>query len=247
MPRFYVPPAGCGGDSILLGPAETAHAVRVLRLGPGARVTILNGAGGRFDCEISAVEKRATTLRVIDSVVEPAPRPRVTLVQAVLKTKPMDWLIQKATELGVTRIVPVLTGRTVPDFSSAESGRKREKWEAVAVEALKQCGLAWLPRIEPPQLLSGFIETGTSFHASWVGALNVGAARLGARLDEVLPVGAETGELGLWLGPEGDFTASELAAIQAVGAIPVSLGPRVLRSETAALTMLAVLGEHFGR
>lgn len=247
MPRFYVAPEACGGSRITLGPAEALHATRVLRLGVGADVTVLDGQGRRLECEILAVEKRAVSLRVCRTHTESMPQPRLTLVQSVLKARPMDWLIQKATELGVTRIVPVLTERTVPDFPSAEAGRKRAKWETVAIEALKQCGLPWLPQIEPPQPLARFLEAGFPGAASLVGALTPQVQRLRTVLETRFPAGSEPGELGLWLGPEGDFTEAELAAIQAAGAFPVSLGPRVLRSETASITMLAVLNEHFGR
>src|SRR5256885_2084393 len=139
MHRFYLPPAECQKDSITLPERESHHAVNVLRLRPRARVVVLNGAGDELHCEVRQADRRAVSLKVVrKNAISPLPG-QVTLVQAVTKGKAMDLIVQKATELGAHRIVPILSER-----AGAEVARgKVEKWEAIAIEAIKQCGSAW--------------------------------------------------------------------------------------------------------
>lgn len=243
MPRFHLPPAACEGPELRLTGAEAAHATRVLRLRPGDRVTVLDGAGSEYDCQIAALARGEARLVVRESRRHPPPMPALILLPAVLKARGMDWLLQKATELGATEIRPVLTRRCVPEFPPREAERKRAKWEAVAVEAMKQCGAPWLPRVAPPRPLSAFLTEPPPAEPALLADLSPAARPL----RELLAAWREQPgwppkKIALWIGPEGDFTPEEREALLAHGAHPVSFGPRVLRSETAALYGLSVLG-----
>lgn len=247
MPRFFLPSLGHSGEAVEFPPEESAHASRVLRLKTGTRVELLNGRGLVARAELTGVGRKQLRAKVISQEDFPAPAPGITLFQSVIKGRHMDWVIQKATELGVTRIVPTLCERSVPDFSPREAEKKRARWESIATEALKQCGLPWLPRIEAPVPLDRCLTAGSPPPISFLGALVPGVQHLRDALEALQPESNRGRECGVWLGPEGDFTSGELELIQAIGAIPASLGPRVLRSETAALVFLAVLNNHFRR
>ncbi|MCB1127695.1 MAG: 16S rRNA (uracil(1498)-N(3))-methyltransferase, partial [Verrucomicrobiae bacterium] len=238
MHRFHLPPTACLGDRLTLTADEAAHASRVLRLSVGDVVTVLDGAGTEAVCNIENVSRGAVSLTVVERRTHERPFTAVMLLQAVTKARSMDVILQKATELGATGIVPVLAERCVPDFTPREAERKRAKWQAVTVEAMKQCGTAWLPVVHPPMSLRTVL--------AGVGRQPDGLALLGD-----LAPGTESGRemfarqrrspewpprlIRLWIGPEGDFAPQEYEAIRASGAVSMSFGPRVLRSETAAI------------
>jgi 16S rRNA (uracil1498-N3)-methyltransferase len=207
----------------------------------GDALTVLDGRGGVFSCELVSSHRDQVQVSVRETARVPAPRCPLTLFQAVTKAKSFQWIIQKATELGVTRLVPVLTRHAVPDIEQATT--KREKWHWIAVDALKQSGSAWLPHIQEPlrldQILQGSVEL---CELNLLAALGPNARHPRAWLDEFtarhqrLPA-----SLSLWIGPEGDFAPAEAAALAQAGARPITLGEQVLRSETAALCCLAVV------
>jgi 16S rRNA (uracil1498-N3)-methyltransferase len=150
MHRFYIPPADCHNNPLRLSPAESKHARSVLRLREGDRVVVLNGAGKELLCQAAEVRNDSTTLEIIqENSVPPLPF-EITLYQAVAKGKAMDFIVQKATELGAHRVVPVLSERSVPDWDDAKTAAKAEKWRSICIESIKQCGSAWLPKLELP-------------------------------------------------------------------------------------------------
>lgn len=242
MHRFYLTPAQCRGSTLALVGDEAHHAGRVLRVQPGEPVTVLDGAGGEFLCEIGAVTKREVTLRVTERKTHPAPPCQITLLVAIPKGKIIESIIEKATELGAHRIVPLLTERVATRLNEAGAADKGAKWQHVAVEAIKQCGAAWLPKVDAPVTLKDYLTRGERFDLALVGALR-GAAlhpreywRTFERQHESRPR-----SVAIWIGPEGDFTSAELAAIQNAGAKPITLGPLVLRVETAAIYCLSFI------
>jgi 16S rRNA (uracil1498-N3)-methyltransferase len=171
---------------------------------------------------------------------------RLTLMQAITKGWSMDWIVEKATELGVSRLVPVLSARSVPRFGDKEDRARRVgKWQAQAVEALKQCGGAWLPEIAMPMGMEEALTAGWGGGPDTLGL--VASFDPGARHPrEWFAAWAAERRLrvqaaAIWVGPEGDFTPEELAALRDSGVRPITLGPRVLRSETASLYCLSVL------
>jgi 16S rRNA (uracil1498-N3)-methyltransferase len=241
MHRFFLPDPPGTADPLRLTGHEAAHAARVLRLKPGDPVTVLDGQGARYLGRLSAVTRNNVALRV--EQVERVDRPTIelTLFQAITKPKSMDWIVEKATELGVHRIQPVITERVVTKLGETGEPRKREKWKRTAIEALKQCGGAWLPAIELPRRLTDLLETGNPPSLQVVSCLDASAPPVRRALDGLNQTGSLPARVGAWVGPEGDFTSEELSQLTRAGAIPVTLGRQVLRSETAAVCLLALL------
>ena len=241
MHRFFIPPEECHNNPLRLSEAEAKHARSVLRLREGDRVVVLNGAGKELLCQASEIRSEAVSLEVIqENDIAPLPF-QITLYQAVAKGKAMDFIVQKAAELGVHRIVPVLSERSVPEWDEAKAAAKVEKWRSVCIESIKQCGSAWLPTLEMPMKPSAAIEEARAAEVSLIATLQSDAKHPRAHIDAYA---AENGQapkkLAIWVGPEGDYTPAEINTIRSV-ALPITLGPLVLRSETAAIYCLAVL------
>jgi 16S rRNA (uracil1498-N3)-methyltransferase len=164
---------------------------------------------------------------------------RVTLAQAIPKGKNMEWILEKATELGAAGIVPLLTTRTVVQLDEREALRKQEKWQRVVIEAAKQCGQNWVPRVELPQKIETLLGASHSEELRLVASLGPAARHLKTVLAE-RPRKALERTLVL-IGPEGDFTPAELALAEKNGCEPITLGNIILRTETAAMYCLSVL------
>lgn len=248
MHRFYLPPESCRSQSLRLAGREAHHALHVLRLSRGERVTVLDGAGSVLLCEVESLAKDSLALAVREKTSAPPPPCPITLLVAVPKAKIIEDIIQKAVELGVQCIVPLLTERVVIQLDAAGAELKREKWRQVAVEAIKQCGAAWLPRVERPQTIPAFLARGETIELPLVGSLQTERRHPREWLQEFqqrrgrLPLSA-----GVWIGPEGDFTLAELQAIEAAGAKPITLGELTLRVETAAIYCLSFLNYELRR
>ncbi len=242
MHRFYLPPEACREPVLKLTGREAHHAARVLRVQRGDRVTVLDGAGGEYLCRVRELGRREVTLEVLESRRAPPPAFELTLLQALPKSRAFDLVLEKATELGVRRIVPLVTARSVSRPGPAETRAKLEKWRLTLIEALKQCGAGWLPCLDAPSGVEAFLARGERFDLQWVASLQPGAEHPRCSLVRYrTQAGTPPRSVAVWIGPEGDFTPEELRAIESAGAIAVSLGPRVLRTETAALYCLAVL------
>lgn len=242
MHRFYLPPAQCQGATLELTDSEAHHATRVLRLEPKDQAIVLDGAGHTFACEVSETTKRTVRLNVIRKTFAPPLPCQITLLQAMPKPKAMDYIVQKATELGVARIVPLLTERVVSQLDERAAADKVEKLLPGALEAIKQCGSPWLPKIEAPLPLKKFLERREAFDLSVVASLQPNPKHAHDVINEFrMTQHRAPTTAALWIGPEGDFTPAEMEAIQASGAHPVTLGRLVLRSDTAAIYGLSVL------
>jgi 16S rRNA (uracil1498-N3)-methyltransferase len=248
MHRFYLPPKNCAGNSLRLDAREAHHALKVLRVKYGELVTVLDGVGNEFLCTVENCSRDAVTLSVSLKNFKPPPTCSITLLVAIPKGKIIEGIIQKSVELGAQRIVPILSERVVTQLDGESGEHKREKWEQVAIEAIKQCGLAWLPKIEAPVTIEQFIARKEKFDLSLVGSLQKERRHLRKVFSEFeakqkcLPK-----SIGIWIGPEGDFTLDELKVIQDSGAQPISLGNLVLRVETAAVYCLSVLNYELQR
>jgi 16S rRNA (uracil1498-N3)-methyltransferase len=183
-------------------------------------------------------------LEVLQLDQEPARVIEITLFQAMLKPKRMDWLVEKVTELGVQRIQPTVTERVISRFSSAEAARKREKWQRTTIEALKQCGGAWLPSVQMPDTISHLLAQPGSPSTHVVASLTSGAGRVRDQLRTLPGRGLQQTPMtiGVWIGPEGDFTHEEAETLKNAGALPVTLGSNVLRGETAAICAISLVG-----
>ncbi len=242
MHRFYLTPGSTRGDSLRLDGREAHHALQVLRLKRGELITVLDGVGNEFLCAVEDSSRDAVTLSVSLKHFTPPPPCSITLLQAVPKGKIIESIIQKAVELGARRIVPLLTKHVVTRLDDRDAADKHTKWQQVAIEAIKQCGAAWLPEIEAPMTMEQYLARKEKFDLSLFGSLQKDRRHPRKCLGEFQ---AKHGRLpqsvGVWIGPEGDFTLEELEAIETSGALPISLGRLVLRVETAAVYSLSIL------
>lgn len=230
------------GTRLTLGPEDSHHAARVLRLGPGDEVEGLDGSGGVLACRVAGGGRHALEVEVRSVRRQTAPMP-VALAPALLKGRAMDFLIQKATELGATSIAPLLTARTVARVADGETAGRVADWTRTAREACKQCGNAWMPRIEAPvgldRYLAGAREVARD--ALRVAAMLRPEARWPGQVLDEAEAALRSGPMTLITGPEGDFTPEEEQSLIEAGVHPITLGPLVLRAETAVVAGLAVL------
>ena len=249
FPRIHIATPLQAGAEIEL-PANASRHVQVLRLQPGAALTLFDGQGGEWSAEVLAMGRKTVSARVLaHQAIERELATPVTLALGMPANERMDTLVEKATELGVARIVPLVCERSVLRLAGERAERKAAHWQAIAVAACEQSGRNRLPQIDTPMSLRDWLAIASAASAaSAPGA--AGAAAAGARLllslaGGALPLAARrpaAGEPLLVLsGPEGGLSPAELAAAHAAGFTPVSLGPRVLRADTAPLAVLACI------
>ncbi len=224
LPRLFVDRALSGGQSLTLDGGAANYLGNVLRLKPGDAVKLFDDGSGEWLARIEAVERKRITLSVADRLRAREDVPDLWLLFAPLKKQTTDWLVEKATELGIARLVPVMTRRTVADRVNLDRLR------AITIEAAEQCDRTALPEIAEPVKLEALLKNWPEGRA-----LLFADESGGAPLAQV----AKPGPAGILIGPEGGFTDEERAAIRAV-ATPVALGPRILRAETAALAALGL-------
>jgi 16S rRNA (uracil1498-N3)-methyltransferase len=249
MPDFraYAPAATAAAAEIQLTPEESHHLVTVNRCGRGDPVIAFNGHGHEWLAECSDPSKSAVLLRVKGFRQAP-PRPHeITLAQALPKGPVMDEIVRQATEIGATRIVPLLSERTQVHLDGDRAGKKLEKWRTTAIEAAKQCGNPWLPEIAPVQDFATLVAGAKDFELKLVASLHGGATSLKKSLAGYAAKHGRAPRRVLWLvGPEGDFSPAEMTAAITAGFQPVTLGPLVLRSDTAAAYALSILSYELG-
>ena len=231
MPRFFIDGAA-DGRAYIAG-ADALHIAKALRMRPGEALTLCDGKGTDFEGVLETVTDRQVTVRITASRPSQAePTLAVTLYQGLPKGDKMDWIVQKAVELGVTAVVPVATRRSVARLEG-KADKKQERWQRIAAEAAGQCGRGMLPSVERP--------------LSWSQALSClsGEPALvfyeggGRPLRELVP--PSTRRLSVFVGPEGGFDPEEIDAIRRQGGGVATLGPRILRCETAPLAALTLL------
>jgi 16S rRNA (uracil1498-N3)-methyltransferase len=239
LTRVHVPgPLSPGARQTIEGDAAN-HITRVLRLEPGAPLTVFDGRGGEYSARIESFRKASVIIEVQDR--SPSSRESslsLTLAQGVSRGERMDWVVQKATELGVTAIVPVLTERTMVKLDNKQSERKLAHWQGIAVAACEQSGRDTIPRIVAPLTLDEFLRDidsqSTRLLLSPTGTQRVNDLKAPERKVIVL------------IGPEGGLSESEQRSAIGAGFIAVRMGPRVLRTETAAVAALTLLQHQFG-
>jgi len=243
MHRFHLAPNDW--NSATLTDAEAHHARNVLRLQPGARVTVFDGGGREGTAEITALDSNAVRLRFLHEAVTPPLRARITLAQAIPKGKNMDLIVQKAVEIGAAEIFPLLSARTVVHLDPESAAQKQAKWQTVALEAAKQCGQNWLPQVQIPRTLDEFFaaQPPNSHDLRLIGSLQPGAMHLKRVLADYSRADNDKrpASVLMLIGPEGDFTPAEIALARSHGCTPLTLGPIILRVETAAIYCLSIL------
>ncbi len=244
MPDFraYAPDATADAAEIPLSSDESHHLVTVNRCARGQTVTAFDGRGREWQCECTDASKSATVLRVKESRQAAPLTFAITLAQALPKGTVMDDIVRQATEIGAARIVPLLSERTQVHLDGDRAGKKHEKWRTTAIEAAKQCGNPWLPEIVAVQKFPELIATAKDFDLKLVASLRAGAISLKKIVAAYRAKHGRAPQKVLWLvGPEGDFSPAEMTTAVMAGFQPITLGPLVLRSDTAAIYALSVL------
>jgi len=238
---FCLPPAADSAE-LALGADESHHLVAVNRAKAGDTVVAFDGRGNEWICELAGADKRTARLKVrFHQKAAPLPW-RITLGQALPLGGAMDSIVRKATEIGVARIVPLESERTQMRLEADRSERKQEKWQTAALEAAKQCGNPWLPEIESVRPAAAFMESARGHDLKLIASLQPGAKSLKSVLASFQSASGRPARDVLWLiGPEGDFTPAEMSQAKTFGFEPITLGPLVLRCETAAIYALSVL------
>ena len=238
--RLYVPEPVQPAHELQLDDERAHYVARVLRLRVGDRLVLFDGGGGEFPAALVEVSKRGIVVRVGErherNVESPLP---IALIQGISRGERMDFVVQKATELGVYRITPLATEFSVVRLDGDRSGKRRAHWSRIAASACEQCGRNVVPTIDTPQSFSGWLESGTSSGVARI-LLHPGAKETLADLELIHD------RIELLIGPEGGLSDSEVLQAEAAGFNACSLGPRVLRTETAALAAIAVLQARWG-
>lgn len=240
--RLYLDAPLIPGEEARLPAAVAVHAVRVLRLTAGDTVTLFNGDGHEYPGRLVAAGVRDLRAEVEAQASPQRESPlRITLIQALARGEKMDWIIQKATELGVARVVPVTTERSEVKLDAARGEKRLEHWRAVTIAACEQCGRNTLPRIEAPVALAAWLDANPASPSVTRWMLHPeGGTRL---RDRQLPTPSS---VALAIGPEGGFGETDGAALRTHGFDGLALGPRILRTETAGLAAIAVLQALYG-
>ena len=239
LTRVYSAARLHSGERCVISGSAVNHLTRVLRLGVGSAVTLFDGTGGEYAARIESLAKGALHFAVgaHDATERESPL-AVTLAQGVARGERMDWVIQKATELGVRSVVPLITERTVVRLDERQADKKSQHWRGIMISACEQCGRNRLPDLAAPVALREFLA-----RPSLEGELRLLLSPAGAlRIPTVTP----RSKITLLIGPEGGLTAEERSAAVAREFLQVRLGPRILRTETAAIAALAALQQSFG-
>ncbi len=240
MPRFYCPPPLPLGGLFDLPPEAAHHAARVLRLREGSRVEMFDGLGNACHGVIAELGgKRVVVGEITASNADRESPLQMVLVQAMSSSEKMDWVIQKATELGVAEIQPLDTERSVARLSAERAAKRREHWRQVAISACEQCGRNLLPEIHAPLDIIAWLQQMKGLAGTKLILLPQGAASLHS-------LEKPQGKVALLIGAEGGFTQAESDSALRCGFTPIRLGARVLRTETAAVAGLAALQTLWG-
>lgn len=243
MPRFFISPEQIKGGPVTITGPDVVHISRVLRLGAGDCLTVLDGLGKAYEAVIEKTGRDEVVCAIRKEIpAGDAPPVRVTLVQGIPKGDKMDLIVQKGTELGVSRVIPLLCERAVVKLEGDRSHKKRERWQRIALEAAKQCRRQDVPEVVEPvgwdQVLAGLPQE--------VVALIPWEEENVESLKDILMGNTAKEEIYVFIGPEGGFTPGEVERARARGIRPVTLGPRILRTETAGLAVLTMILYQWG-
>src|SRR5947208_1728633 len=244
MHRFYVSPENWNPDALALSGSEAHHARDVLRTKHGQKLVLFNGLGHEITAEIIDSSGHEIQLRKLHEAETPPLRRRIILGQAIPKGKNMELIVQKAVEIGAAEIAPIISDRTIVRVDPESAAQKQTKWRQIAIEAAKQSGQNWLPRVHTPRKLAELFSMALeeSFDLRLIGSLQPDAGHL----KKILADYSREHELRprsvlMLIGPEGDFTPAELSLARRHGCQPITLGPIILRVETAAIYCLSIL------
>ncbi len=216
---------------------EADHILRVLRLGPGDRIVLFDNTGWEFNAQIAGTQRGQVFCEVLGKKWVPRESPlRITLAVPLIRPQPLEWIYQKGTELGVNLFYPYYSSKSGRNFSRQELGGKQERWKRIITAAAKQCGRNRLPELMAPCSFDQVLETGGQ-------ALRIlpYEGETANTLKEIADKTPETGQVMVCIGPEGGFGSEEIRRAKEKNFFTISLGPRILRAETAVLTLIGLL------
>jgi 16S rRNA (uracil1498-N3)-methyltransferase len=242
MPRFYVSAPHPENDLLTIGGNEARHIRQVLRLRTGDEIIVFDGSGKEYEGTI--VEEGPTSVLVsIRNVFPPKKefRLEITLAQSLLKGEKMDYVIQKATELGVRKIIPFFSSRSIPFLDRSKRLERHRRWERIAIEASKQCGRRFIPKIEAVQDYHSMLSQ--AFRSSLPLIL---WEKEGKRLKEILKGSKNKKDVFSIVGPEGGLSPEEVETSKTMGFVSVNMGERILRAETSSLCLISILQYEWG-
>ena len=240
--RFYATPDAIDGSTINLSRDETHHLTRVLRLRPGSEVFVFDGCGKEYRCSFHAVKDNRARIEICEALTDEVDSSiQITLAHGLAKGEKFDFIIQKATELGVSNIVPLVTDNADVKLSDKKSEKRLERWQRISLEALKQCGRRRLVEIERPVTLKDFLCAVPTENT-----VLVFSERGGVSINNALARASDKKAITALVGPEGGWSDQELTLLDDRRAIAVTLGPRILRTETAAVVAVALIQHILG-
>jgi 16S rRNA (uracil1498-N3)-methyltransferase len=243
MSRFYVPEGNIRKNEITIDGKEAHHIIDVMRLKETDKVVVFDGTGNEYTGFIKGIDPHLKNVSVeVVRVERPAPEsiPEVILAQAIPKKSKMDYIVEKASELGASRVIPLVTERTIVRPDSASSKRKVERWRKIAVAAAKQCGRTSIPKITKISTYGEALKNIDQYDLAIMACLSGETVSIRESL-----AGIKAGKIIVFIGPEGDFTDGEIEMFNESNCKHVSLGQRVLKSDTAGLFVLSVLNYEF--
>jgi 16S rRNA (uracil1498-N3)-methyltransferase len=244
--RFYAPPENIEGSFIRLSADETHHLTHVLRMTPPDQAFVFDGCGCEYRCSFRGVKDNRAQLEIVEALTDVVDSPiEVTLAQALAKSDKFDLIIQKATELGVSRVVPLVTRYADVKLDDQQTTRRIERWRRISLEAVKQCGRRKLVEITAPRTLREFLGAG-GLASQTHRTLLLFSERGGVAIADALAEMSNPHAVVAMVGPEGGWSDDELALLNEAGSKAVTLGPRVLRTETAAIVAITLIQHAIG-
>lgn len=235
MNRYFIPPNEWKDENLSLFGEEARHCSRVMRAREGDSIEVFDGKGVSAICRICAIHRDSVSCKIVEQATTPTVSHPITLCQAIPKGGNMELIVQKAVELGVSKIQPLITAHTVARPQAVE--KKSSKWQRIALEACKQCGQNHLPEILTPQHFDSWLGDLDFDGTRLIAALGDGAVHLREHFQAQIPQGG----IMLLVGPEGDFSDKEYGAAFESGFQPISFGKIVMRVETASLYGLSII------
>lgn len=243
MHRFFVAPEQIKDGRIAITGPDVKHILKVLRLGTGDTITVMDGRGKSYEAVIEILRRGEVVCCIVKELLSPEGPPiRVILVQGLPKGDKMDFIIQKGTELGLSRVIPLICQRSVVKLERDSINRKRERWQRIAYEAARQCSRPDIPEVDEPKdwelVLTSLPEKATAL-IPWEEENTLS-------LKDILHRNNASEEIYVFIGPEGGFTQEEIGRARLRGVRPVTLGPRILRTETAGMAVLTMILYQWG-
>ena len=242
MQHFFVPPSQVEEDRIWVEGPDVNHMKNVLRMRPGEELMVSDGDNRKYRCQVDRYEEGAAHLKILEEEVVDTELPsKLYLFQGLPKQEKMEWIVQKSVELGVCQVIPMTVRRCVVKLDEKKAAKKVDRWQQIAESAAKQAGRGYIPKVEKVRSFQEALELAGKLDVTLI---PYELERDVKRSKEIIR-GIQPGQsVGIFIGPEGGFEKEEVEAALAAGASSISLGRRILRTETAGLTVLSLLMYH---